>query len=85
MGFFKSTLGEIVIQTELAKEFKDTTHGMKFWDIMSKIAVLITIAVGTIQIGQIVWNVLPEANSVDTEIEIIDESNDINEKSNKFV
>jgi len=61
---FESTVGSISIQPKIYQKLKNTKHKEKFWTILAHVALILSIAVGTIQIGKdtIALLTAPETN-----------------------
>ena len=56
---FESTVGSIYIKPEIYQKIKNTKHNKKFWTIIARVALILSIAVGTIQIGKDTIALLP--------------------------
>ena len=56
---FHTVLGEVVLNPDIYKESKRSGFGRKFWDTMGKLALVVTVTVGAIQIGHETISLLP--------------------------
>ena len=77
----ESTYGAIVTNLNIYEKTKNTKVGPSFWKILSRLAVVVGITVGSIQIGQTVINLLPgkQTEVIKAEAEIVDESDSVSE------
>ena len=62
----EALIGAITRRPDLWKESRKTTVGDKFWRFMGRVAVVMTISVGTIQIGSNTVNMLSNPEQDDT-------------------
>ncbi len=69
---FENTVGAVVLKPEIYKESQKTEMGKRFWQIMGYLTLVVTITVGTIQIGKDVVSILPPP---DTNKSDLDEPN----------
>lgn len=69
-GAFHSVLGALVITPEIYTKTKDTDIGKGFWGVMGKLALLVTITVGAIQIGKDTIDLIPHIKELDDVVTI---------------
>ncbi len=60
---FQSIVGSVTLNPELYKKSQDTKLGRKFWEAMGKLALVVTVTVGVIQIGKDTISLLPSGES----------------------
>lgn len=65
---FHSVLGSLITDPNIYTESKDTQIGKRFWGVMGKLALLITITVGAIQIGKDTIDLLPHIKDLDDSV-----------------
>ena len=70
----ESTYGAIVMHENIYKKTKDTKHGSDFWKILSRVAVVVGITVGSIQIGESIINLLPDTSTDAIEVNIVEKT-----------
>lgn len=61
---FESTVGSISLHPELHEKIKKTNYSKKFWTVMRRVALVLAIAVGGIQIGKDTVALLAEPHTV---------------------
>lgn len=71
---FHSVLGCIVTNPGIYSNSKETEAGKGFWGVMGKLAVLVTITVGAIQIGQDTIDLIPYIKELDDTVIIEQET-----------
>ena len=78
----ESTIGEIVTNKNLYEKTKNAKLGPQFWKILSRVAIVVAIVVGTIQIGESVVTLLPNNLEETQESEIIETTQASNNDAN---
>jgi len=76
---FYATIGSIIINRNIYKQSQESQTGKKFWKLMSNLALMISIAVGTIQIGKDTISLLPTTD----EGGAIEHNPDLKERTNE--
>lgn len=56
----ESTIGEIITNKDLYEKATKSKFGDQFWKILSRVALVVTVTVGTIQIGESIVTLLPK-------------------------
>ena len=56
---FEQAIGGVVLSPELYKNSQKSTTGKRFWEVMGRLAIVVTIAAGSIQIGKDIVAILP--------------------------
>lgn len=56
---FENAVGAVVLKPELYEESQKTESGKQFWQIMGYLALVVTVTVGSIQIGKDIVSILP--------------------------
>ena len=62
---FQQAVGGVVLSPEIYQESQRTQKGKRFWEIMGYLALVVTITVGSIQIGKDVVSILPSPETED--------------------
>ena len=62
---FQHAVGGVVLNPEIYQESQRTQQGKRFWEIMGYLALVVTITVGSIQIGKDVVSLLPSPETED--------------------
>jgi hypothetical protein len=72
----KSTISDVALNPAIFDEIKKSERGKKFWTILTRIALIVAITAGSIQIGKDVIKFLPDASKTDNNIELKIEQKD---------
>lgn len=62
---FQQAVGGVVSSPEIYKETRRTQKGKRFWEIMGRLALVVAITVGSVQIGKDVVSFLPPPEAED--------------------
>lgn len=62
---FQQTVGSVVFNLEIYQESQETQNGKRFWEIIRRLALVVAITVGSIQIGKDVVSILPPPETED--------------------
>ena len=58
-------VGSVVLSPEIYQESQRTQKGKRFWEIMGKLAIILTITVSSVQIGKDIVSILPPPETED--------------------
>ena len=56
---FQQSVGGVVLSPEIYKETQRTQKGKRFWEIMGRLAIVVSLTVGSVQIGKDIVSLLP--------------------------
>ena len=77
---FQQAVGGVVLSPEIYKETQRSQKGKRFWEIMGRLAIVVSLTVGSVQIGKDVVSLLspPETEEKANEKNITGQSDSVN-------